>query len=94
MLFEEFPHSVTDAQCRFTFSEELLQVLCHTKETHFKHLLTGDELWFDYEYIHGSAWALSTANLPTRGAQKIQTKIHAVHSPDAAPSDLFLFGYL
>jgi hypothetical protein len=39
------PDSMTDneAQCRVTFSEEFLQVVCHAKETNFEHLLTGDE---------------------------------------------------
>jgi hypothetical protein len=44
-------HSVMDneAQCRVAFSEEFVQVVRHTKETSFEHLLTGDESWFYYE---------------------------------------------
>jgi hypothetical protein len=39
------PYSMTQnqAQCRVTFSEELLQVVRRAKETNFEHLLTGDE---------------------------------------------------
>jgi hypothetical protein len=55
-------------------SEELLQVGRHAKETDFQHLLTGDEPWFDHEYLHDSAWASSRATLPIRKAQTIQTK--------------------
>jgi hypothetical protein len=63
-----------EAQCRATFSEELLQVVRHAKETNFEHLLTGDESWFYYQYTHDSAWAPSRATLPTQKEQKIQTK--------------------
>jgi hypothetical protein len=50
------PHSTTEneAQRRVTFFEELVIVVHHTKETNFKHLLNGDESWFDYEYPHNS----------------------------------------
>jgi hypothetical protein len=42
------PHLMmeNEASCRFTFSEDLLQVMRHAKETNFKHLLTGNESWF------------------------------------------------
>jgi hypothetical protein len=68
-------HSVpeSEAQCRFTFSEELLQVVRHAKGTNFEHLLTGDELCFYSEYRHDSVWAPLRAN-PTRKAQKIHTQ--------------------
>jgi hypothetical protein len=62
-----------EAQCRVTFFEELLQVMCHAKETNVKHLLTGDESWFYHEYPDGSAWAPSRTTLPARKTQKIQT---------------------
>jgi hypothetical protein len=63
-----------EAQCRVTFSEELLQVVHHVKEINFEHLLTDDESWFYYEEPHDSASAPSTATLPTRKMQKIKTK--------------------
>jgi hypothetical protein len=70
------PHSMTgnEAQCQITFSEELLEVVRHAKETNFEHLLTGDESWFYYEYPHDSAWVPSRATLPTRTSKRIQTK--------------------
>jgi hypothetical protein len=45
-----------EAQCHITFSEELLQVLRHARETNFDTLLAGDESGFYYEYAHQSAW--------------------------------------
>jgi hypothetical protein len=63
-----------DAHCRVTFSEELLQVVRHVKETNFEHLSTGNESWFYSEYSHDSAWNPSRVSLPIRKAQKIQTK--------------------
>jgi hypothetical protein len=53
------PHSLTEneAQGRVIFSKELLQVLCHAKETNFEHLLTGDESWFYYEHPYDLDWA-------------------------------------
>jgi hypothetical protein len=68
-----------ETQCRVTFSEELLQVVRHGKETNFEHLLTGDGSWFYDEYHHDLAWASSRATLPTRKAQKIQIKIPGLH---------------
>jgi hypothetical protein len=44
-----------EAQCWVILSEQLLEVVRHVKETEFKHLLTGDESWFYYEYPHDSA---------------------------------------
>jgi hypothetical protein len=46
----------------------------HAKETNFKHVLTGHETWFYYEYPHDSAWAPLRATLPTRTSKKIQAK--------------------
>jgi hypothetical protein len=63
-----------EAQSRVTFTEELLEVVRHAKETNFELLLTGDESWFYYEYPHEWAWALSRATHPTRTFKKIQTK--------------------
>jgi hypothetical protein len=63
-----------EAQCWVTFSEKLLQVLCHAKETNFEYILTDNESWFYYEYSHDSAWVLTEATLPTRKVQTIQTK--------------------
>jgi hypothetical protein len=63
-----------DAQCRVAFSEELLEVVRHAKETNFEHFLTVDESWFYYEYPHDSVWAPSRATLPTRTSKKIETK--------------------
>jgi hypothetical protein len=62
------PDSTTgnEAQCRVTFSEELLEVVRHAKETYFEHLLTGDGSWFYFGYPHDSAWAPSRATLQTR----------------------------
>jgi hypothetical protein len=74
--FRWIPHALSEnqVQCRITFSEELLQVLHHARETNFDNLLTGDESWFYYEYPHDSAWAASRATLPTRTARKIGSK--------------------
>jgi hypothetical protein len=52
-------HSITEnqAQCRITFSEELLRVVRYARETNVDKLLTGDESWFYDDYAHDSAWA-------------------------------------
>jgi hypothetical protein len=63
-----------EAQCRVTFSEELLQAVRHAQDTDFEHLLTGNESWFYYKHPHDLTWAPSRATLPTRKVQKIQTK--------------------
>jgi hypothetical protein len=70
------PHLMMDNEVsyRVTFSEELLQVAHHAKETNFEHLFTGDESWFCYESLYDSAWAPSRVTFSTRKAQKIQTK--------------------
>jgi transposase len=70
------PYSMTGnkAQCRVAFSEALLEVARYAKETNFKHLLTGDESWFYYEYPDDSACAPLRASLPTRTSKEIQTK--------------------
>jgi hypothetical protein len=65
-------------QCRVGFSEELLEVVHHAKETNFEHLLTGDESRFYYEYLHDLAWAPSRATLPTRTSKKIQTRKYVI----------------
>jgi hypothetical protein len=57
-----------------TFSQELVQVVRHAKETNFEHLLTGDESWFHYECSHDAVWDQSMSTLLTRKAQKIQTE--------------------
>jgi hypothetical protein len=63
-----------EAQGWLIFSEELLQVVCHAKETNLENLLTGDESRFYCEDTLDSTWAPSRATLPTRKAQKSQTK--------------------
>jgi hypothetical protein len=63
-----------DAQCRITFSEELLQIVCHARERNIDNLLTGDESWFYYDYAHDSAWAPLRAPLPTRMSRTVKMK--------------------
>jgi hypothetical protein len=58
--FQWVPHlmTVNEAQRWIAFSEELVQVWRHARETSIDNLLTGDESWFYYASVRDSAWAL------------------------------------
>jgi hypothetical protein len=60
-------HSMTEnkVQCRLTFSEELLQVVRHAKETNIGHLLTSHESWLHYKHHHDSVGVASRATVLT-----------------------------
>jgi hypothetical protein len=42
------------AQCQVAFAAEVIQVVHHARDTNADNLLTGDESWVYYEYLHDS----------------------------------------
>jgi hypothetical protein len=88
------PHSMTEkeAQCRVTFSEELLQVARYAKETSFEYLSTGGKSWFYYGYPNDSAWVPSRPLFRLEKHRKFKSNILGFHHlTDVRHSHSFCF---
>jgi hypothetical protein len=70
------PHSLDDAQKaeRISLSTDLLRILKQSQKTGFANIITGDELWFYFEYPHQLVWAPSRDEVPERFKQKLDTE--------------------
>jgi hypothetical protein len=60
------PHQFADnlRQVRVAKCREFLCALEAIQQTHFHHIITGDESWFDREYQHASQWLVSRGEMP------------------------------
>jgi hypothetical protein len=52
-LTDDLPH-LSVANCR-----DLLGMLERMQRSHFRHIVTGDENWFSFEYQHSRQWTVS-----------------------------------
>jgi hypothetical protein len=70
------PHSLADAQKSewVSLSTDILKILKENQETGFVNIITGDESWFYFEYLHQSVWVPSRDEVPERIKQKIDMK--------------------
>jgi hypothetical protein len=62
------PHQLTDNLRHVTTAKcgELLRALEAMQRTHFRHIIAGDESWFDLEYWHAPQWSVSRDEVPQR----------------------------
>jgi methylmalonyl-CoA mutase N-terminal domain/subunit len=58
---------------RVTKYGELFYALEAMQRTHFHHIITGDESWFDLEYQYTSQWSVSRDEVPQRVGPAIDT---------------------
>jgi hypothetical protein len=53
-------------QVRVAKCPELLRALETMQRTRFRHIITGNESWFYFEYQHTSQWPVSRDEVPQR----------------------------
>jgi hypothetical protein len=61
-------HQLTDdlRQVRLAKCDELLRAPEAMQRTDFRHIITGNEIWFYLEYQHASYWSVSRDEMPHR----------------------------
>jgi hypothetical protein len=91
------PYQLTDdlQQVRVAKCGEFLRALEAMQRTRFRHIITGDESWFDLEYQHASQWSVSRGEVPQKGDPALGTAkfmlmaiwgINGLHLLDLMPS--------
>jgi hypothetical protein len=91
-------HQLTDylRYVRVAKRGKLLRAPEVMQPTHFRHIIRGDESWFDLEYQHASQWPVSRDEVPQGvdpaigTAKFMATAIYGVtgfHLPDLMPSE-------
>jgi hypothetical protein len=57
-----------------SLSTDLLRILKEDQRNSFAQIITGDESWFYFDYIHQLVWVPSRDEIPERIKQKIEMK--------------------